>query len=185
MISGTRREQRVEHLAGGLTGGDLRVLGAEIVAHLGDHRVEVLRQVTLEAALEFGAPVGGRGGETLFPFLPHGRPARAGLPPFGIEIVGDDKRAVFPAQPLLGALDLLGAERAAMRRGGAGLGRRAERDRRPAGDQARPVVRLRPADRGGDLVGVEPVDALGLPAMRAEAFELVVGNRKARCCRRS
>ena len=68
-----RREQRVEHLAGGLTGGDLRVLGAEIVAHLGDHRVEVLRQVALEAALEFGAPVGGRGGETLFPFLPHGR----------------------------------------------------------------------------------------------------------------
>ena len=54
-----RRHQRVEHLARGLTGSDLRVLGAEIVANLGDRRVEPLRQLASLAALELAAPVGG------------------------------------------------------------------------------------------------------------------------------
>ena len=96
----------------------------------------------------------------------------------GAHILGDDKGRVVPAEPLARALDLLGAERRAVRRGGAGLGRRAEGDDRPAGDEARPVLRLRPFERGGDLVVVVAVDALGRPAMRREALELVVATRR-------
>ena len=66
-----------------------------------------------------------------------------------------------------------------MRRGGAGLGRRAKRDHRAAGDQARPVAVMGALDRVGDRVGVVAVDPLGGPAMRAEPLDLVVGHREA------
>src|SRR4051794_36779283 len=83
-----------------------------------------------------------------------------------------------PAQPLFGFLDLLSAERAAMRPRRPGFVRRAERDNGLASDQARSVMRLRSADRGGDLVVVEAIDMFGVPAMRAEPLDLIVGDRE-------
>src|SRR5207244_10417949 len=103
--------------------------------------------------------------EPLLPFLTHLGAACAGSAPFGARVVGHAEWLVFPAEPFLGALDLLGAERVAMRRRGAGLGRRAECDDRAAGDQAWPVALMGTADRGGDLVVVQAVDALGRPAI--------------------
>ena len=65
-----------------------------------------------------------------------------------------------------------------MRRRGVGLGRRAEADDGPAGDQRGPVVGLRLADGVGDRVGVVAVDALGVPAAGVEALELVLMARQ-------
>ena len=40
-------------------------------------------------------------------------------------------------------------------------------------------MRVGPADRGGDLVVVETINAFGRPAMRAKSLELIVGNGQA------
>src|SRR3984957_8222551 len=48
-------------------------------------------------------------------------------------------------------------------------------DQRLAGDEARPVLAARPAQRAGDLAVVVPVDPPGRPAGRLEAHDLVAG----------
>ena len=106
--------------------------------------------------------------------LANGGAACPRLPPFRANVVWDHKGRVFPAQPLARSLDLLGAERVAMRGGGAGLGRRAVGDDRAAGDKAGPIARMGAPDRGGDRVVIHAVDPLGGPAMRAEPHDLIV-----------
>jgi len=74
-----------------------------------------------------------------------------------------------PGESVARAGDLGRAERSAVRGGGASLGRRAESDRRAAGDEARAVALLRAADRVGDRLVVVPVDPFGGPAIAAKA----------------
>ena len=102
------------------------------------------------------------------------------------------ERRVAPAELLARALDLVGAERRAVRRCLAGLGRRAEADGGPAGDQRRPVGRLRLLDRGGDRLRIVAVDARRVPAGGLEALHLIdrvrqrQRRRRSRCrCRRT
>ena len=121
----------------------------------------------------------GRARNRAFPRLAHFGAARPRRAPSRQHVVGDDKRRIFPAEPFARSGDLGCAERAPMRCRGAGLGRRAKRDHGAAGDQARPVAVVRALDRGGDRGGVVAVDALGVPAMRAKAHDLVVGDREA------
>jgi hypothetical protein len=117
--------------------------------------------------------------EPRLPILSRLGAARADLAPPGADIVRHHKRRIPPAELLARALDFFGAERRAMRRRGAGLGRRTEGDDRLAGDKARPVMFLRPLDRGGDRGVVVPVDPLGRPAVCGKALDLVVRHRKA------
>src|SRR5262249_38313416 len=144
-----RRNERVEHGARGLPCRDLGVLGAELVAHLCEDCVEIGRQFGVEAALKFRALVGGSGAEPLLPCQPPRGPAAPRRPPLLPNIVRNNKRRVFPAETFARALDLFGAERIAVRSGGAGLGGRAIGDDRAASDKARPVARMGAPDRGG------------------------------------
>src|SRR5215475_3891665 len=105
-----------------------------------------------------------------------GFPAPARRPPLGADSLGYDEGRLSPAEALPRACDLGGAERRAMRRGGAGLGRRAKGDRRPAGDQARAVALMGATDGVRDRLVVMAVDPFRGPAMRAEPHDLVVGN---------
>src|SRR5439155_11445160 len=123
---GNSWNQSVEHSAGGLARRDLGVLGTKLVAHFSNDSVEAGGQFGVLAAQEFAAPLGRSGGEPLFPGLPYGNAASARLAPLLSDVVGHDKGRVFPAEPLARPLDLLGAERIAVGRGGPGLGRRAE-----------------------------------------------------------
>ena len=171
--------QRVEHRPRGLAGRDLGIGLAELVADLGERLVDSGRQLAALAALELAPFVLGEGPQPPLPRLAHFGAARPRRAPSRQHVVGDDKRRIFPAEPLARGGDLGGPERAAMRCRGAGLGRRAKRDHGAAGDQARPVAVVRALDRRGDRVGVVAVDALGVPAMRAKAHDLVVGDREA------
>ena len=86
------------------------------------------------------------------------------------------ERRRAPAKLFAGAFDLLGAERRAMDACRARLRRRAIADHRLAGDQARPVGRLR-VGRAlcRDRLGIMAVDADRIPASRLEARDLIDG----------
>ena len=177
--SGTTRRERVEHRPRGLARRDLGVGLAKLVAERGDRIVEAGGQL---------AGAGGAGirracsaGERLQPRLP-GRArrgaARAGLAPCGDgSSSGMTKGGEFqPSRSRAPAISSAPSARAVRRRG-AGLGRRAKADDRAAGDQARPVALVRALDRGGDRVGVVAVDALGMPSHAArKRSDLVVGD---------
>ncbi len=79
--------------------------------------------------------------------------------PRGVRVLGQHERLVGPDQRLARQLDLVGAERLAVRLRGAGAVRRALADHRLADDQGRPVGRaLRVGDRRIDRIGVVAVD---------------------------
>jgi len=86
------------------------------------------------------------------------------------------ERRRCPAEFLPGAGDLVDAQRLAVRRGGASLGRRPPTDDGLAVDQRRPrILGLCGADRARDRRIVQPVDGLHVPAIGLEAPGRVIG----------
>ena len=116
--------------------------------------------------------------EPCLPGFAHIGAARADAAPPVSYIIGDHKRRVLPAEPLARPLDLLGAQRRAVRCGGAGLGRRAKPDDRLAGDEARPVLALRPFQPVGDRAWSCRRRAWS-PSHAPRTGDLVVGDREA------
>src|SRR5262249_17869007 len=128
-----------------------------------------------QAALELGALAAAELVETRLPFLPGGGAARAGFAPGLQHVVRHRERLERDAEVLLGGLELVGAQRLAMRLGRAGLMRRAVADGGAAGDHRRLAGLARTRDRSGDRGLVLAVDQLGRPAGRLEALHLVDG----------
>ena len=85
----------------------------------------------------------------------------------------------MPIQPLAGPGDFFVAERRAVGRRRAGLGRRAVADDRPAGDHRGPALVAGRLHGGGQRGRIVPVDRLDVPAAGLEAPCLVVGGRQA------
>ncbi len=166
------RGERFQHLLGGLAGRKLRRFHYEAALQACDGRIEARGQLAADPPIELVAL--GMGREAPAPFVMGGRAAGAEAAPGGEHPLRYDEGLVGPAEPLAGAGDLLGSQRRAMGRGGAGLGRRAIADHRPAGDQAGAVRDLRPRQRVGDRLRGMAVDALGIPAERAEAPDGIV-----------
>src|SRR3954469_22488037 len=99
-----------------------------------------------QPALELGALAGAEPGKTRLPFFSRDSTAAAGLAPRLQDIIGHRKRLQRDAEFFFGSLQLVGAERLAMRLRRPGLGRRAIADRGLAGDHRRLVGLLRPRD---------------------------------------
>ena len=93
--------------------------------------------------------------------------ALAGGTPLRQHLGGNLERRIAPAELLARALDLVGAERRAVRARGAGLGRRAEADGGAARDHRRLVGCLGRLQRTRDRLRVVAVDAARVPAGRA------------------
>src|SRR6185437_7374020 len=91
------------------------------------------------AALELGALAGVERREALLPVGVHRLAAGSRLAPGRKDVGRHLERSVGPAELLARALDLVAAERRAVRRRLAGLGRRAVADRRLARDHHRTV----------------------------------------------
>ena len=128
-----------------------------------------------QTALELGALAAAELTEPSFPFLSCRRAAAAGRAPGLQHVIRHRERLERDAEIFLGGLELVGAERLAVRLRGAGLVRRAEADGGAAGDQRRLVGFLRAGDRSGDGGLVMAVDLFGGPARGLEALHLVDG----------
>ncbi len=177
---GHRRDQRVEHRARGLARRQLRVLGAEIVAQLGDQRrrnrpavrpsggagtrracrARRRRAAASQACRTAAprAPASRHSARTSSGTTngPNSQPSRSLAPLISSAPSGAPCAAAVPA--------LVGAPNAIIVRQAMRLGR---------------SLSLGAADRGGDRVVVHAVDPLRRPAMRPEPLELVVGDREA------
>src|SRR5438309_8076117 len=108
------------------------------------------------------------------------RAALARGAPDSEHVVGDGEFLEFEAKALARRLNLVLAERSAMRRGGALLVRRAETDDGLAADQARPRVGERFLDGAADVGGVEPVALDRMPLRRLVARDHVLVARQIR-----
>src|SRR5262249_51642554 len=154
-----------ERLFGGHAGRDLPRSRGELVLHRAHRGSELLlRKVAAHPPLEFAALVRRQRRDALLPRLALHLAALAGVAP-ELEHVGrhlEGRRA--PTELLARALDLVGAERRAVRLFAAGLGRRAEADGGATRDQARTIGALRLLDRGRDGLGIVAVDASRRPA---------------------
>ncbi len=129
----------------------------------------------LKPPFEFGALGGVGGGQPFAPRLVRADARLSRLPPSGQDVVGNDEGRGRPVQVFAGARDLFLAGRFAMRFRRTGTGRQSEAYRCLAGDEARLVGNLRPADRGEDRRLVVAVDIFGAPTIGFEALHLIVG----------
>ena len=104
----------------------------------------------------------------------------SGRAPGGENVGGNFERRMRPAELFARALDLVGAERRAVRRRLAGLGRRAVADGGLAGDHGRAIGVLCFCDGRGNRAAIVAVDARRVPAAGLEALHLVgrVGERQ-------
>ena len=184
---GHHRDSASSTVARGLAGRDLGVRPAKSAQSVGDRIVEAGGQLAALAAQEFGALA--RPAAACRRALPglRGPRRRARRPRATRRGRRRERRRAAQSQPSRSRAPLISSapSAAAVRRGGAGLGRRAKGDDRAAGDQGRPVALVRALDRGGDRVGVVAVDALGRPAMGAEAQRPGRRRPRARSGRRS
>ena len=139
-----------------------------------DRRREGLASGGVDRIAEHRRLCGVELGRALLPGLARLRPARARGAPGGEHVGRHLEGGMRPAELLARALDLFGAERLAVGRGLALLGRRAVADHGLAGDQRRLVGAARPLDGAGDRLGIVTVDALRRPAGGLEALDLVV-----------
>src|ERR1700739_4114860 len=119
-----------------------------------------------QPALALGALARAEFGKARFPFLSCLGATRARLAPGLQHVIGYREWLQRNAELLLGALQLLGAERFAVHLVGAGLMRGAIADRGLAGDHRGLVGFLRARDRGCDRGLVLAVDQLRRPACR-------------------
>ena len=135
---GNRGGEHAERVLGRDARRDVLRLGGELLLRAA-HRVgEPERQIAVDAARELAALLDRQRGEALVPGLVRGLRALAGGAPASSSIsAGISNGACVPAELLARALDLVGAERRAVRARLAGLGRRAEADGGPARDHRR------------------------------------------------
>ncbi len=167
-------DQHLQRHFAGLAGRDGGGFSDELLLQPGDRCIEAARALAIDdAALEFTALVRGQSFEALAPIGVGTFAALADRAPGVQHIVGNFERAVVPAQRLLGASQLFGAQRFAVRLGGAGACRRAETDGGLAGDQRRPIGFLGLCDGLGNRLGIVAVDLHCVPAMGLEARHLV------------
>src|SRR5215813_7005182 len=118
--------QTIEDGARGLPGRNLGVRLTEVGAELGDGLIETGRRLMALTPEELGAAFGWLRLKAPFPGPAHSFATGARSPPLRSDILRDHKRWVAPAEPLARPGDFGGAERRTVRRGGSGLGRRAE-----------------------------------------------------------
>ena len=137
-----------ERVLGRLAGRRRRLRFGKLLLVFDDGRTQAAFQFAGEAADELRPSSRRRPFEAGFPLLVRLGGAQAGEAP-GVEHVGgNDEGLGFPVECLAGRGDLVGAERRAVHLVGAGLVRRAEADRRLAGDHRRLVGLLRLLDGG-------------------------------------
>ncbi len=171
----------LDHVLGRLAGGD----HAGVRALLGHVGVPALRRAAVdEDALELGGQlrvVGLVGLEALVPLLHELVAAADRLAEVLQRLVGDEERLLAgPAVGLLGELDLLVAERRAVRAGRVLLVRRADRDVAADDDQARLVLDV----AGGAQRLLDPLErhvlaeVLDVPAVRLVALADVLAHRE-------
>src|SRR5262249_13372432 len=119
----------------------------------------VFRNLAADAALEFGAAGRRLSVETIVPGQVCGLARKSCAAPHLTHLRGNGEGALGPTEALSHATDFLGAERGTVGLLRPCLARRAEADDGAAGDERRPVVRLRLLQRLGDRLGIVPVDA--------------------------
>ena len=165
-----RRGEHAERVFGCRARRDVLRLGGELFLGAA-HRVgKRERQVAVDAARELAALLDRQRGEALVPGLVRGLRALAGGTPPIENVRGNFERRVRPAKLLARALDLVGAERRAVRGRLAGFRGRAEADGRLAGDHRR-------ADRIFCAAAIAAAIACGsCPSMR-HAFQPAASKR--------
>ena len=177
--SGRRFRQHLERVLAGLAAGRGLGLAVSGEGRLVHRALPIGRQLAGHTAGVFGGELGVSRRIGIERFIPLRFGARAGrlAIPVRIDLVGNDEGRVAPAERGTGQRDLVGAERLAVRLGGAAAVGRALADGGPAADQRRPVLRLaRLGDRLFDRLHAVAVDALDhLPAIGLEAARRVVG----------
>jgi len=160
--------QGIEHRTGGLPRRDLGVRLAEAVAQFGNGSIETGGKLRALTAEKLRAAFGRERSQPCLPGAARRRATGAGGAPFQLNVLGDHKRWGAPAQPLAGSGDLGRTQWCAVCGGGTRLGRRAESNRRAAGDQARAVAFVGPPDGVRNGLVIMPVDPLGGPAVCGE-----------------